>query len=187
MAIAIRSQVDAGVVDGNGVISILATQWDSAIYDGLTIPPDSILYYAGGQHDGATSTTVLSDSTAAFPTAGSGYDNLIARNTSKATSTVIETMLITSNAATTATGSAALSNSTTWEAGNYYEIVMNISASDVIEYQNVSAQGGAVTVSVKGVPSVTGTNEEHTFLARIVDVSDGNSVSATFTVTVTPA
>ena len=64
---------------------------------------------------------------------------------------------------------------------------MNISASDVIEYQNVSAQGGAVTVSVKGVPSVTGTNEEHTFLARIVDVSDGNSVSATFTVTVTPA
>lgn len=71
------------------------------------------------------------------------------------------------------------------EPGQDYKITMAVDVGDIIEYDALTNLGGAVSMSVLGVPSISGASGTHTFNARIIDVSDGNSVSADFLVTVT--
>lgn len=184
MALVCLDQTDLWTVDGNGVITIdPSIDYVSVAWDGLTIPFDSMFMHENGQVDGATSTTVLADSTASFP--ASGYaTGFTARNTSKATAAVSETMAITSNDTVSATGSGALSNSATWESGNYYEIIVaGLGTGDKIWYKQTSDQGGAVSISVKGVVSITGASGAHTFLYYLEDVDDGGSLSPLYTYT----
>ena len=67
--------------------------------------------------------------------------------------------------------------------GDDYKIVMDIDAGDTIGYQTKTLQGGTVTMSAEGVPSVSGVDGSHTFHARITDVSVPET-SAQFTVTI---
>ena len=170
------SDSDIGEVSGN-VITITELVWLSVVYSGDRIPADSLLYYAEGVHDGADAAAVLADSTAPFTT--NQYVNFRLINRFDGSSTVI-----TANTTNTATGVLSGGTDNAWDMGDFYEVVLDVATPDVIQYQNLTAQDGVVSVSVLGVPTVTGSNTTHTFLARIVDISDASAVSDNFTVTV---
>jgi len=154
---------------------------DSVIFDGLVIPPDSLLFHFEGQHTGADGQAILTDinrgiSTPTFGTTGA-LNDLVVRNTSKA-----ETAVITNSSNATITG--VLSGGADWDTTNYYEVVTDIDAGDVIHYTTVSDLGGIVTVSAKGVPSIVGITGGHSFDYYFEDISVPDT-SATYTLTVT--
>jgi hypothetical protein len=125
------------------------------LYDGLVIPPDSLLFFYEGQHQGGTSTTV-SDSTK-FWTPGE-LVGLVMRNTSLGT-----TGTVSANSVNT------VASDVTFNTNNYYEIVADIAANDIIEYADTTDLGGAVAVNAKGVPSIVGISGNHSFTWRVFD------------------
>jgi hypothetical protein len=136
--------------------SVVATSpTEQVLYDGLTIPPDSLLYFYGGQHAGAPSTT-LNDPGQSWQS--DELVDLILRNTSLDTSGTI-----TGNTTTTVDAGILFNDD------NYYEVVADIAANDIISYQSVTNLGGSVVVTVKGVPSITGISGEHSFSWRVFD------------------
>jgi hypothetical protein len=173
------SDSDLGISSG-GVITI--AQFVAVAWDGLTIPPDSLFMHENGQHNGLANAAALTD-TGAF--AGKDYTGFIVRNTSKATATVIETATITSNTDDVVSG--ALTNSADWDIGNYYEIIVaGLETGDKIWHLQTSDAGGAVSITVKGVPSITGASGTHVITYYLEDITD-NSLSAIYTLTVTVA
>ena len=110
------------------------------IYDGLTIPPDSMLMYESGQHDGGDNQASLTDSGASFPV--DGYNTgFTLRNTSKRTSGIVETADITDGTATNLVGT--LSNSADWDDDNYYEVIVSGMSSGDRIYHDPQAVDGA--------------------------------------------
>ena len=181
------SQTDLGTYN-SGIITIdllsdpgQGGPTTSVVYDGSPIPPDSILMYENGQHDGLDNQATLSDSSANFPIDGYNAGFTI-RNTSKGVPPVAAEADITDTTATTIVG--ILSGSADWDEFNYYEIVISdIVSGDSIEYEILSDLGGDVSINTKGVPSITGINGLHSFQWRLHDVSD-NSDSAWYTLTI---
>lgn len=89
------------------------------------------------------------------------------------------TGVITANTANTITVASMTGGyKNGWRLGNEYAIVINIDNNDIIEYQNITRQGGFVTLNAKGVPTVQGPNYGHSIVARIVDVSEEPDVTS---------
>jgi hypothetical protein len=158
----------------------------SAVWDGEVIPFDSLLMHEYGQHTGADAQATLTDSNASF-----GVDSyntgFTLRNTSKGIadqddSWIAETAVITDTTDTTLVG--VLTNSATWDKGNYYEVIVaGLEVGDIIHYESTTNLGGVVTISVKGVVSILGISGTHTFDYWLEDISDGNSLSPVYTYT----
>ena len=174
-------------VGANGVLQPLPVAPISSVaYDGLIIPPSSLLFHFEGQHTGADNQSILLDSnrgisTPTFGTTGA-LSGLVVRNTSKATGSVVETAIITNSSNATITG--VLSNGALWDTWDYYEVVSNINVDDIIHYDNVSNLGGSVTVNEKGVPVIVGVSGDHSFNYFFEDISVPDT-SPTYTLTVT--
>ena len=152
--------------------------WSAVVWDGLVIPPDSILMLESGQDDTSASAAFLTDSTAAFgtDTYNTGYR---VRNTSDGS-----TGVITDTTGTTIVATLSGGNDDGWDSGDYYEIVVDMDTDDRIHYQPTAANGvftyklyddsastytaegtvtidaggsGQVEMSVKGVPYILDT------------------------------
>lgn len=150
----------------------------SVIYDGLTIPFDSILMFDHGQHTGPDASTNLVDSTESWAT--NENQGLILRNTSDRSQGPV-----TSNTATEvfATMSGGFNND--FDQYDHYELIADIAGSDIIEYDGTSNLSGSVSIDVKGVPVITGVSGTHTFNWRVYDVSTDTYTSTVLcTVTV---
>ena len=147
------------------------------LFDGLTIPTDSILYQDGGQATTGSSTT-CQDTTKTWVV--NEFDGWLFRNTSDNSSALISSN--TSNTLTFATLTGG--NNNTVSADHYYEIVTPIDASDEIHWSSISSLGGLVSMTVKGVPSITGANGDHIIAYNFVDVSVPDT-SADYQVTIT--
>lgn len=166
------SQTDLGEVSGS-TVSIAPTE--RVTYSGNPIPTDSLLHYQTGQHDGANNASALSH-VGAFT--GKTYSNLRVRNITDRSEATISSH---TNDVVTATLSGGTDDD--WDTADAYDIVMDIDSGDIIQYQSVSDQGGAVTVSATGVPLISGSNGTHTFQVTILDASDSFNASSYFTVT----
>jgi hypothetical protein len=133
-------------------------------FDFETIPHDSMLSYASGQHTGPDASAVLNDTGASF----GSFTGLKVKNSSKPISLgVFGEAIITSNTGTQIT--APLSGSKLWDTGDYYQVLVDISVGEKIEYEDITNLGGVVIANKVGQFEITGTSGVHTFRARIVD------------------
>lgn len=91
---------------------------------------------------------------------------------------------IASNTSTTITVTS-LSGGTNnaFRVGDDYHIVLAVDSGDLIQYQTQTNLGGTVSMDTEGVPVVTGSSGNHTFLVRVLDASDSYSKSSNFLIT----
>lgn len=150
--------------------------FSSIVWDGLVIPPDSILFYESGQHDGLDGATNLTDTSLSL--VSNSRLGFLLRNTSDNSSGVV-----TFNSPNQVQAPMVGGNNNLWDIGHHYEIVINIEVPDTIEYETTTNLGGTVVMSAKGVPAITGSNGTHTFNFRIFDDSL-SQLSATVLATV---
>jgi hypothetical protein len=141
------------------------SNFNSVVYDGLVIPPDSILFYESGQHEGPDGSTPLVDTSLTL--VSNSRVGFKLRNTSDGSEGII-----TFNSPNNVTAPMLGGTDNLWDIGDYYEIVINIDNPDVIEYEDTTNLGGTVTMNAKGVPVITGSSGTHTFDFRIFDDSD---------------
>jgi len=172
------SDSDGGISSG-GVITI--AQFVAVAWDGLPIQRDSLFLHEFGRANSGTASATLIDTTASFP----DYTGFKLRNTSDGSSGVIG-----SNTSTVITidGSGMTGGiNNNFDSGDNYEIIVNgLSVGDKIWYLQASDVGGVVSITVKGVPSITGASGTHVITYYLEDITD-NSLSATYTLTVTVA
>ena len=138
------------------------SEFASVVYDGLVIPPDSVLFYESGQHTGLDGATALTDINLNL-TSLSRVDFKL-RNTSDNSEGIITFNSPNSIQAGMLGGAENL-----WDEFDYYEVVINIDNPDTIEYETTTNLGGTVVMDAKGVPVITGSNGTHTFQFRIFD------------------
>jgi hypothetical protein len=122
----------------------------------------------------------MTDSTASF-TPDEYNTGFTLRNTSDGSTGIITDG--TTNAILCAGGMSG-GNNNNWDAGDYYEIVVTMDADDQIVYETTTDVGGTVSLSVKGVPTITGASGTHVFSWYLIDATDSVK-SATYTCTVT--
>lgn len=161
--------------------SVIIGANDSVIYDGLTIPPDSVLFFDKGQHTGANNVSVLADSTKTWST--NEFTGFRIRNTSDGSETTFSTPAI-SNTNNTITATLVGGTDADWDTDDYYEVVLNLDSSDIIYFEKFTNLGGKVTMTTKGVPSIVGERGVHTFSVWIQDITD-SSISNRYLVTIT--
>ena len=165
-------------IPGVSISSPAVTPSDFAaiVYDGLTIPSDSILFYESGQHtglDGATDLTDINLNLVSLSRVGFKL-----RNTSDNSEGIV-----TFNSPNSIQAGMLGGTENLWDTGDFYEVVINIDNPDTIQYETTSNLGGTVSVDASGVPSITGSSGTHTFNFKITDDTD-QSVSAEVTATV---
>lgn len=155
----------------------------SIVWDGLVIPPDSVLYGDGGQVTNTlASSTVLQDSSKTW--IEDEWVGWRVRNTSDGSETVFESPA-TDSSVNSVTCTLSGGNDNQFEEYDYYEIVLDIGTNDEINYEQISNLGGIVAMTAKGVPSITGISGAHSFDVYITDISiPANSSVYTVEVTV---
>jgi hypothetical protein len=152
------------IIDIENVEYLPPTGWDYVTYDDSLIPESSVMYYAGGTHDGSDGVATLSDSTASFTT--NEFVGLQVNNLSKITDEIVA-----SNTATT------IPTSLTWDAGDYYSVTIEAKTNMQIAFETTTSLGGAVNMNPNGVFSITGVSGNHTFDVKYLDPADGSRSS----------
>lgn len=154
------------------------TGWDYAVYDGGTIPSDSVMFYDTGIDDTSAAAAFLTDSSASWTI--NEWVGFRVVNVTDGSSGVI-----TANTATTITATLSGGVGNNWDSGDVYNIVIDAAVNDQIVYEEATSLGGTVSaMSTKGVPTITGASGTHTFDVKYRDVTD-SKVSSIVTVTVT--
>lgn len=168
--ISIDTVLDIGGVADTFTSTTLQGPATSVVWDGLVIPPDSLLY-----QDGASDNTDLTTGGSAT-TAETGrtfvlneFEDFKFRDTSDGSEGIITSNTIAG--VLTFSGGLTGGDTNTVSVGHYWEIVTNMGTGDKINFNATSSLGGTVAVSVKGVPSVTGVEGDHTIVYNLEDVS----------------
>ena len=146
--------------------TVAPPSFSSVVYDGLVIPPDSVLFYESGQHVGPDGSTPLIDNIEDLNLVSNSRFGFKLRNTSDNSEGII-----TFNSPNQIQAPMIGGNDNLWDIGDYYEVVINIDNPDTIEYETTTPQGGTLVMNAKGVPVITGPNGTHTFQFRIFDDS----------------
>lgn len=171
------SSFKTGITIGN-VFWDAPTGWEYAVYDGGVIPQDSVMMHSYGTDDTSSAAAFLTDTTASWT-----IDDLIGLKVLNKTDGSEGT--ITDNTATTVTATLSGGLNNNWDAGDIYEIVINLDTNDQIVYEEATSLGGTISaMSTKGVPTITGASGSHEFDVKYRDATD-SKVSSTVTVTVT--
>jgi hypothetical protein len=139
--------------------------WDYVVFDGSTIPEESILSLAAGTHDGSDNAAALSDSSASFT--ASEYVGELVRNLNDGSSAEI-----TANATITVSGTLSGGGENDWDNGDAYQIERNITAGSEIVYEATTNLNGSVSLDTTGVVTITGVSGSHSFSVKFVDVND---------------
>lgn len=171
------SSFKTGITIGN-VFWDAPTGWEYAVYDGGTIPSDSVMFYDTGTDDTSAAAAFLTDSSASW-TIDEWVGFRVVNETDGSSG------VITANTATTITATLSGGVGNNWDSGDVYSIVIDAAVNDQIVYETTTSLGGTVSaMSTKGVPTITGASGTHQFDVKYRDVTD-SKVSSTVTVTVT--